>query len=145
MVRRDARPADASSFCRRAGPGSGPIFGPGPSSDVSINTLNYTDFDTLGFRAELTKILGNDNLLTYGAEYFEDDSFNTDHSVTTTTLRAVFPLSFICGPAGASWSSPITRWRTASSSTRSGRPRAHAPARRASRSASVAGARASAC
>ncbi len=78
----------------------GPVFGPGPSSDVQADSLNFTDLETFGFRAELTKIIGLKQSLTYGAEYFEDDSFNTDFSTTTTTLRAVFPLSFLCGPAG---------------------------------------------
>jgi outer membrane receptor protein involved in Fe transport len=79
----------------------GPAFGPGPSSDVTSDTLNFTDVDTWGGRGELTKTLGESNLLTYGIEYYQDDSFNTDSSVTTTTLRANFPLTFICGPPGA--------------------------------------------
>ncbi len=79
----------------------GPVFGPGPRSDVQADTLNFTDLSTLGLRAELTRTLGAENLLTYGADYAVDDSNNTDRSVTVTTLRARFPLTFICGPAGA--------------------------------------------
>jgi hemoglobin/transferrin/lactoferrin receptor protein len=79
----------------------GPIFGPGPSSQIVIDSLVFSDIETNGFRAEVTKAIGDKNLLTYGAEYFEDDVFNARDSTTTQAFRAVFPLSFICGPAGA--------------------------------------------
>jgi hemoglobin/transferrin/lactoferrin receptor protein len=82
----------------------GPAFGPGrgPDGDVSADTLNFTDLDTTGFRGEVTKIAGGgDHLVTYGGEYYQDDSFNTDSSVTTTALRAFFPIAFVCGPEGA--------------------------------------------
>ena len=79
----------------------GPAFGPGPSSDVTADTLNFTDLDTVGLRAQLGKTTGDRGLLTYGLEIVDDDSSNTDFSVITTTLRAAFPLTFICGPAGA--------------------------------------------
>ncbi len=81
----------------------GPAFGPGsgPSGDVQADTLNFTDLDTTGFRGEVTKILGQNHLVTYGGEYYRDESFNTDFSVTTTSLRAFFPISFVCGPEGA--------------------------------------------
>ena len=79
----------------------GPAFGPGPNSDVAADTLNFTDLDTFGLRGQLSKTTGERGLLTYGAELVDDDSFNTDFSVITTTLRAAFPLTFICGPAGA--------------------------------------------
>lgn len=65
-----------------------------PDSGLTINTLNFTDLETFGARAELTKVVGDKNLLTYGAEYFEDDSFNTDMSVQTQTFFFPFP---ICG------------------------------------------------
>ncbi len=74
----------------------GPIFGPGPSSDLQIESLNFTDLETTGFRGEITKIVGLNQVLTYGAEYFEDESFNTDFSTTTTTLRAFFPVGRGC-------------------------------------------------
>lgn len=74
----------------------GPIIPGFPSSDVQSDTLNFTDLETTGFRAELTKILGNNQLLTYGAEYYEDESFNTDFSITTTTIRAFFPAGPNC-------------------------------------------------
>ena len=65
----------------------GPLFPGAPNSSVEADTQNFTDIDTLGLRAEVRKILGDDNLLTWGVEAYEDDSFNTDFSVTTTTLR----------------------------------------------------------
>lgn len=73
----------------------------GLPSDLTFNTLNFTDVETFGFRAEVRKLLGDKHLLTYGGEYFSDDSFNTDESLTVTTLRAPFPIDFICGPSGA--------------------------------------------
>ncbi len=79
----------------------GALFGPGANSSVVIDSLIFSDLDTDGFRAEVTKTIGEKNLLTYGVEYYEDDSFNTRGSQTTTILRAVFPIDFICGPAGA--------------------------------------------
>jgi outer membrane receptor protein involved in Fe transport len=45
--------------------------------------------------------VGEHHLFTYGIEATRDDSFNTDFSTTTTTLRAFFPISFVCGPEGA--------------------------------------------
>ncbi len=79
----------------------GPAFGPGPDSSVESETLNFSDISTWGLRGSFTKNAGQRNLVTYGVEYYDDDSYNTDFSTTTTTLRANFPISFICGPAGA--------------------------------------------
>jgi iron complex outermembrane receptor protein len=72
----------------------GPIFPGAPNSEVHAETLNFTDVDTLGVRAELTRPLSDRQLLTYGLDYYDDDSFNTDRSTTTTTLR------FFPGPGG---------------------------------------------
>lgn len=82
---------------------TGPAFGPGtgPDGNVVIDSLIFSDVETLGFRGEVTKALNEKNLLTYGIEYYEDDVFNARDSVTTVALRAFFPISFICGPAGA--------------------------------------------
>jgi hemoglobin/transferrin/lactoferrin receptor protein len=80
----------------------GPAFGPpGPNSSVIIDSLIFSDVETVGLRAEATKAVGENNLLTYGVEFYEDDITNTRGSQTTTILRAVFPIDFICGPAGA--------------------------------------------
>ncbi|MGB6853754.1 MAG: TonB-dependent receptor, partial [Thermoanaerobaculia bacterium] len=69
----------------------GPIFPGAPNSSVAINSLNFTDLETWGTRAELIKLAGQKHVLTYGAELFQDDSFNTDNSVTTTFIRFPFP------------------------------------------------------
>ena len=69
----------------------GPIFPGAPNSDVASDTLNFTDLESQGLRAELTKVLGQRHVLTYGLEYWTDDSFNTDFSRTVTTLRFPFP------------------------------------------------------
>ncbi len=60
-----------------------------PGTAVASDTLNFTDLETLGLRLETVKGIADKHLLTYGAEYFEDDSFNTDRSETTVSL--VFP------------------------------------------------------
>jgi len=73
----------------------GPVFPGAPSSSVVSDTRNFTDLDTRGLRLEAIKALGADHLLTYGFEGFEDDSFNTDFSRTTTTFRFPFPPSVI--------------------------------------------------
>jgi len=65
-----------------------------PNSGLQIDTLNFTDLKTLGVRGEFTKVVGDRNLLTYGIEYYDDDSFNTDDSVQTQTFYFPFP---ICG------------------------------------------------
>jgi outer membrane receptor protein involved in Fe transport len=67
------------------------LFPGAPDSEVQADTNNFTDLDTLGLRAEMVKIISDNNLLTWGVEGYEDDSFNTDSSVTTTTLRFPFP------------------------------------------------------
>ncbi len=69
----------------------GPLFPGAPDSSVEADTENFTDVNTTGVRLEATKALGKDHLLTYGAEAYQDDVFNTDFSRTTTTLRFPFP------------------------------------------------------
>jgi len=68
------------------------VLAPGaPPSTVESDTLNHTDLDTLGLRAELSRSVGDRQLLTWGVEAWEDDSLNSDRSVTTTTIRVPFP------------------------------------------------------
>ena len=59
-------------------------FGPGtpPGAGVSVQTANYTDLMTAGTRIELSKVLSR-ALITYGADAFQDRSFNTDTSTQT--------------------------------------------------------------
>jgi outer membrane receptor protein involved in Fe transport len=73
-------------------------FGPPgtPPSTVEADTENFTDLETLGARVEVVKVFQQIHLATYGVEYFEDDSFNTDFSTTTTTLNfAGAPFPFV--------------------------------------------------
>lgn len=59
-------------------------FGPGtpPGAGVSVKSRNFTDVNTVGFRAEAAKAFWK-QVLTYGADFFQDRSNNTDSSVTT--------------------------------------------------------------
>jgi len=56
----------------------------GPGATVGVNSFNYTDLGTTGFRLEAKKVLGR-QLLTYGVDFFDDNSTNTDSSLTTLT------------------------------------------------------------
>jgi outer membrane receptor protein involved in Fe transport len=58
------------------------LFGPGSGVDLSIQSDNFTDIGSLGFRAEAAKLLGGRHLLTYGLDYYHDDSKNTDLTVS---------------------------------------------------------------
>ncbi|HTL04522.1 MAG TPA: TonB-dependent receptor [Gemmatimonadales bacterium] len=59
-------------------------FGPGtpPGAGVQVDTRNFTDIGTIGYRAEATKVLGR-HVFTYGMDFFRDRSDNTDSSTTT--------------------------------------------------------------
>ena len=66
----------------------GPVAPGFPHSSVAAHTLNFSDVDTFGVRADAVKVLGNGrHIVTYGLEAARDDSFNTDFSTTTTTIR----------------------------------------------------------
>lgn len=69
----------------------GPIFPGAPDSTVASDTRNFTDLETFGFRSEVIKAAGGSHVLTYGAEFFQDESRNTDFSRTVTTIRFPFP------------------------------------------------------
>ena len=69
----------------------GPIFPGAPSSSVEADTVNFTDLETFGLRTQAIKLVGESHLITYGAEFYRDDSRNTDSSVITTRLRFPFP------------------------------------------------------
>ncbi len=53
-----------------------------PGAGINIQSSNYTDVDTFGMRLELTKVLFNKHIVTYGLDFFQDDSQNTDTNTT---------------------------------------------------------------
>lgn len=53
-----------------------------PGAGIELQSDNYTDINTVGFRLELNKASGN-HLFTYGADLFSDKTENTDTSITT--------------------------------------------------------------
>jgi len=59
------------------------VFGPTQDVTLSINSQNYTDISSVGTRAEAAKLLGGQHLLTYGMDFYYDDSRNTDRTLTT--------------------------------------------------------------
>ena len=54
-----------------------------PTAGLVSNSRNHTDMATAGVRAELAKLLGSRHMLTYGVDWFHDDSENTDSSSQT--------------------------------------------------------------
>jgi outer membrane receptor protein involved in Fe transport len=59
------------------------IFDPfGPGTAIRIQNSNYTDLEGFGVRGEASKLLFGKHLLTYGGDYYHDDSFNRDFSRT---------------------------------------------------------------
>jgi outer membrane receptor protein involved in Fe transport len=60
-------------------------FGPmgPPGAGIAIETVNYTDLDTYGFRLEAKKLAAQGVLLTYGVDLFRDDAVNADTATTT--------------------------------------------------------------
>lgn len=56
-----------------------------PGTGVATEQANTTDLETLGVRIEAAKLLGGKHLLTYGFDYYHDDSRNSDRSETTVT------------------------------------------------------------
>jgi len=74
----------------------GPLFPGAPNSFVLADTQNFTDIESTGVRLEAVKGIGDQHLITYGFDAYEDDSFNTDASVTTTQLNfGPFPPFFL--------------------------------------------------
>jgi len=55
-------------------------FGPQapPGAGVLVETSNFTDVQTFGFRAEAKKAATDAILFTYGVDYFRDETENTD-------------------------------------------------------------------
>lgn len=49
-----------------------------PEAGLEIQSENFTDVETFGFRLECTKVVRNRHIFTYGVDYFHDNSQNTD-------------------------------------------------------------------
>jgi outer membrane receptor protein involved in Fe transport len=60
-------------------------FGPQapPGAGLLMHTENVSDLSTVGLRFEAKKLVADPVLVTYGVDFFEDDSRNTDYGVTT--------------------------------------------------------------
>lgn len=56
-----------------------------PGTGVSTEQRNFTDLETFGLRLEAAKLLFGRHVLTYGMDYYHDDSSNTDQ-VTTSVV-----------------------------------------------------------
>jgi outer membrane receptor protein involved in Fe transport len=54
-----------------------------PDMGLAFDTRNFTDVSTYGFRLEASKLAWNKVLFTYGADYYRDNSENSDTSITT--------------------------------------------------------------
>jgi outer membrane receptor protein involved in Fe transport len=54
-----------------------------PGAGININSSNFTDVQTIGTRLEMTKVLFKKHILTYGFEFFQDSSINTDTNTET--------------------------------------------------------------
>lgn len=64
-------------------------FGPGLMGDIRTTSTNFTDLTTFGTRVEATKFVAGRVLLTYGADFFRDDSENTDSSLVEIIIPGV--------------------------------------------------------
>ena len=70
----------------------GPIGPNFPNSFVKVDTRNFTNIETTGFRADAVKLfLGGAHTLTYGVEAFRDRIGNTDFSDSVTHLLFAGP------------------------------------------------------
>lgn len=52
-----------------------------PIVDIRTFSTNFTDLSTVGTRVEASKLVGGRVILTYGADFFHDDSNNNDSSM----------------------------------------------------------------
>lgn len=59
---------------------------PEPIGSLRFESENYTDLEVFGLRAEASKFLFDRHLLTYGADYYHEDSFNRDYGRTTVAF-----------------------------------------------------------
>ncbi len=65
-------------------------FPPGQFFHIDADTRNFTDLETLGLRLDATKHLADKHLLTYGVDYYQDESVNTDFSRIAGALAVQF-------------------------------------------------------
>ncbi|MGI9628989.1 MAG: TonB-dependent receptor plug domain-containing protein [Longimicrobiales bacterium] len=56
-----------------------------PGAMLAVQTQNFTDIRTNGFRVEAKKLVGEELLFTYGVDGFQDRSRNTDVSMSLVT------------------------------------------------------------
>ncbi|HEX9166153.1 MAG TPA: TonB-dependent receptor [Gemmatimonadales bacterium] len=56
-----------------------------PGAGIKIRSRNVTDIATYGFRAEAAKVLAGRHTVTYGVDWYIDQTENKDSSLTTTT------------------------------------------------------------
>ena len=61
------------------------LFGPGMDVNLEIDSRNFTDISSIGTRAEAAKLLGGKHLLTYGLDFYHDNSRNTDRTISALT------------------------------------------------------------
>jgi hemoglobin/transferrin/lactoferrin receptor protein len=54
-----------------------------PEAGMNMQSANFTDINTFGFRLEFRKVAFSDHVITYGVDFFNDNSFNTDQNTTT--------------------------------------------------------------
>ena len=66
-------------------------FDPSGATGVTVEQDNFTDLASLGIRAEASKLLGRRHRLTYGVDWYHDDSENTDFSRTTVAFAPGAP------------------------------------------------------
>jgi len=53
-----------------------------PGAGMKIRSSNFTDVETFGVRLELTKVIFQKQILTYGLDFYQDNSENTDTNTT---------------------------------------------------------------
>jgi len=63
-----------------------------PGAGLNIRSSNFTDVNTYGARFELTKVLFKSHILTYGLDFFQDNSENSDiNTMELFGFGPVFP------------------------------------------------------
>ncbi len=68
---------------------SGIPFGPNVVGDIRQFSSNFTDVTTVGSRIEASKLVGGRVMVTYGADFFHDDSNNSDSSIVEVRIPGV--------------------------------------------------------